>query len=34
VPAENTEIVQGWIEESNVEAVMEMVRMIDVSRAL
>lgn len=33
VPAENTQIVQGWVEESNVEAVMEMVRMIDVSRA-
>ena len=29
VPAEGVDVVQGFIEESNVEAVMEMVRMID-----
>lgn len=33
VPAENTRIMQGMIEGSNVNAVLEMTRMIDVSRA-
>lgn len=32
-PAENTRVKQGMLEGSNVNAVMEMTRMIDVSRA-
>lgn len=32
-PAENTRVMQGMIEGSNVNAVLEMTRMIDVSRA-
>lgn len=32
-PAENTTVMQGMLEGSNVNAVMEMTRMIDVSRA-
>ncbi len=32
-PAENTTVLQGMIEGSNVNAVLEMTRMIDVSRA-
>jgi flagellar basal body rod protein FlgG len=33
VPAQGFQMVQGYLEESNVEPVMEMVRMIDVFRA-
>lgn len=33
VPAEKTKMVQGMLEGSNVNAVLEMTRMIDVSRA-
>lgn len=32
-PAENTQVMQGMLEGSNVNAVLEMTRMIDVSRA-
>ena len=32
-PAENTTVLQGMVESSNVNAVLEMTRMIDVSRA-
>lgn len=32
-PAENTTVLQGMVEDSNVNAVLEMTRMIDVSRA-
>lgn len=32
-PAENTRVMQGMLEGSNVNAVLEMTRMIDVSRA-
>ena len=32
-PSENTRVLQGMIEGSNVNAVLEMTRMIDVSRA-
>lgn len=32
-PAENTTVLQGMVEGSNVNAVLEMTRMIDVSRA-
>ncbi|MEE3235486.1 MAG: flagellar hook-basal body protein [Candidatus Latescibacterota bacterium] len=33
VPAEGTELVQGFVEESNVEPVVEMVKMIDLYRS-
>ncbi len=32
-PAENTQVMQGMLEGSNVNAILEMTRMIDVSRA-
>jgi len=32
VPARDVEVVQGFLEDSNVEPVLEMVRMIDVYR--
>ena len=33
IPAENANIVQGMMESSNVEPILEMTRMIEASRA-